>query len=62
MDLDLSEAWQGASDLEEQLVYGDFRDKYIWSEQNPYLDVAMPLAMAMEFINQGKNNEAILAL
>ena len=62
MDLDLSEAWQGATDLEEQLVYGDFRDKYIWSDPNPYTDVALPLPLAMEFINKGNNNEAILAL
>lgn len=44
------------------MVYGDFRDKYIFSENNPYLDVAMPLPLAMEFISKGKNNDAILAL
>jgi cytochrome c-type biogenesis protein CcmH/NrfG len=43
-------------------VYGDFRDKYIWSENNPYQDVAMPLPLAMDFINKGRNNEAIMAL
>lgn len=62
MDLDLAEAWQGATDVEEQMVYGDARDKYVWTQDNPYLDVALPLPLAMDFISKGRNNDAILAM
>ncbi len=62
MDLDLSEAWQAGADLEEQLVYGDFRDKYSYTANNPFEDVALPLNQALDFINKGRNNEAILSL
>ena len=62
MDFDLSEAWQAGGDLEEQPVYGDFRDKYSYTPNNPYEDVALPLNQAIDFINKGRNNEAILSL
>ena len=62
MNIDLTEAWQASTDLEEELVHGDVRGDYIFSPNNPYLDVALPKGLALDLINQGKNNEAILAL
>jgi hypothetical protein len=62
MNLDLTEAWQASTDLEEELVHGDVRSEYIFDKNNPYLDVALPKGLALDLINQGKNNEAVLAL
>ena len=62
MNIDLTEAWQASTDLEEELVHGDVRSEYIFDNNNPYLDVALPKGLALDLINQGKNNEAVLAL
>ena len=62
MNLDLTEAWQASTDLEEELIHGDVRTDYIFDKNNPFLDVALPKGLALDLINQGKNNEAILAL
>ena len=56
MNLDLTEAWQSATDLEEELVHGDNREDYVFSKDNPYRDVAFPKKLAMDLINQAKNN------
>ena len=62
MNLDLTEAWQAASDLQEELVHGDVRTEYIFAKNNPFIDVALPKGLTLDLINQGKNNEAVLAL
>ena len=62
MNLDLTEAWQSATDLEEELVHGEIRNQYLFDKNNPYLDVAFPKKLALELVNDGRNNEAILAL
>ncbi len=62
MNFDLSSAWQASTDLEEQLVYGDVKNEYQFSPDNPYLQAENPKAMALDLINQGNNNQAILAL
>lgn len=62
MNLDLSQAWQSASDLEEQLVHGEIKTEYLFDMNNPYKDVAFPKKLALDLINQGNNNQAILAL
>lgn len=51
MNLDLSEAWQAATDLEEELVHGDVRTEYIFDKNNPYMDVALPKNLALGLIN-----------
>jgi hypothetical protein len=38
------------------------RADYIFDKNNPYLDVALPKGLALDLINQGKNNEAVLAI
>ena len=62
MNLDLNESWNAASDLEEQMVFGDVKSEYMFNPENPFKEVAFPKKLALELINQGKNNEAILAL
>lgn len=44
------------------MVHGDVRTEYIFEKNNPYLDVALPKGLALDLINSGKNNEAVLAL
>lgn len=34
----------------------------MFNPENPFKEVAFPKKLALELINQGKNNEAILAL
>jgi hypothetical protein len=48
--------------MEEQLVHGDIKTEYMFDPNNPYKDVAFPKKMALDLINQGNNNQAILAL
>lgn len=36
MNLDMTEAWQSAADVEEELVHGDIREQYRFSKENPY--------------------------
>lgn len=36
MNLDMNEAWQSATDLEEELVHGDIRENYVYAKDNPY--------------------------
>lgn len=62
MNFDLTSAWQASTDLEEQLVYSDVKSEYQFNPDNPYLQVENPKAMALDLINQGNNNQAILAL
>ena len=62
MNFDLTEAWQASTDLEEQLVHGDTKTEYIFNPENPYLNAEFPKNIALEFINKGSNNQAILAL
>ena len=51
MNLDLNQAWSSATDLEEQLVHGQIKQIYKFSQTNPYMDVAFPKALALELIN-----------
>lgn len=62
MNFDLTEAWQASTDLEEQLVHGEIKSEYMFNPNNPYKDVAFPKKLALELINAGNNNQAILAL
>lgn len=62
MNLDMTEAWQAATDLEEEMIHGDIRDKYAFATQNPYDNAENKKMLALELINKGLNNEAILAL
>lgn len=62
MNLDLGEAWQSATNLEEQLVHGEIKTEYMFDPNNPFKDVAFPKQLALDLINQGNNNQAILAL
>lgn len=62
MNLDLTDAWQSATDLEEELVHGEIRENYVFQKNNPYLEVPDKKSVALDFINRGLNNEAILAL
>lgn len=62
MNLDMNEAWQSATDLEEELVHGDIRQNYVYSKDNPYKDEQNKKQLALQFINRGLNNQAILAL
>lgn len=62
MNFDLTEAWQASTDLEEQLVHGEIKTQYMFNPNNPYRDVAFPKNLALKFINEGNNNQAILAL
>lgn len=59
---DLTEVWNNATNLEEQLVYGEYNNKYVFATNNQYSAVESPLDLAYELMNKGKNNEAILAL
>jgi hypothetical protein len=34
----------------------------MFNPNNPFRDVAFPKTLALDFINQGNNNQAILAL
>lgn len=62
MNFDLTEAWQASTDLEEQLVHGDVKAEYLFNPNNPYREVAFPKKLALDLINAGNNNEAVLAL
>ena len=62
MNFDLTEAWQASTDLEEQLVHGPTKEEYAFDPNNPYKEVPFPKQLALELINQGNNNQAILAL
>jgi hypothetical protein len=62
MNFDLSEAWQASTDMEEQLVHGQIKSEYMFNPNNPFRDVAFPKKLALDFINQGNNNQATLAL
>ena len=62
MNFDLTEAWQASTDLEEQLVHGDVKAEYLLNPNNPYREVAFPKKLALDLINAGNNNEAVLAL
>ena len=60
IDKDLSEVWRSATDMEEQQVYGDYAEKYVFSSNNPYLGVESAVPLAMQLMNKGRNNDAIL--
>ena len=62
MNLDLTEAWNNATNLEEELVHGEIRETYTFANNNPFLNDPNPKLLSLNFINTGKNNEAILAL
>ena len=62
MNFDLTEAWQASTDLEEQLVHGQVKTQYVFSPDNPYLNAEFPKNVALDLINKGNNNQAILAL
>lgn len=62
MNFDLTEAWQASTDLEEQLVHGETKTEYIFNPNNPYLNAEFPKKIALDLINQGNNDQAILAL
>jgi hypothetical protein len=36
MNLDMTEAWKSAVDLEEELVHGNAADGYTYAKDNPY--------------------------
>lgn len=57
-----SESWQKASDLEEQLLYKDVSDVYLFSANNPFINVPKPLQVALDLIAQGRNSQAVLAM
>lgn len=44
------------------MIHGDIRDKYAFATQNPYDNAENKKMLALELINKGLNNEAILAL
>ena len=56
MNLDLTEAWQSATDLEEQMVHGDINEIYTFAQENPFLAENNPKEISLHFINTGKNN------
>ena len=37
MNLDLTDAWQSATDLEEQMVHGEIRENYVFQKNNPFM-------------------------
>ena len=47
MNLDLTDAWQSATDLEEQLVHGEIRQEYTFSKNNPFLQEADKKGLAL---------------
>ena len=55
-------AWQQAQNIEEAQVYGDVSDKYNFSSENPFINENKPLELAMKLIEDGRSNDAILAL
>lgn len=59
---DLTKIWSEATNMEEQMVYGEYNSKYAFAKANQYSALESPLDMAFELMNKGKNNEAILAL
>ncbi|EGR28043.1 hypothetical protein IMG5_184450 [Ichthyophthirius multifiliis] len=58
----ISDAWQKASDLQEQQLYKDASDHYQFQANNQYLDHVNPMHLALEFMANGKPFDAILAL
>ena len=62
MNFDLTEAWQASTDLEEQMVHGEVKTEYAFNPENPYLNAEFPKQIALDHINKGNNNQAILAL
>lgn len=62
MNMDLTEAWQASTDLQEQLVHGDTKTEYRFNPNNPYLNAQFPKGVALDLINHGNNDQAILAL
>jgi peroxin-5 len=43
-------------------VHGDIKAEYIFNPQNPYLNAEFPKEVALDLINKGNNDQAVLAL
>ena len=56
MNLDLTDAWQSATDLEEEMVHGEIRENYAFQKNNPFLNEPHKKELALDFINKGLNN------
>ena len=44
------------------MVHGETKTEYIFNSQNPYLNAQFPKQIALDLINKGNNNQAVLAL